>query len=148
MNDAQLNTWLKDEGFDPAQSDPRIGNRASPLMHAARHGRADVLAALLARGVDPNALNADDNGALWFACFADSGDCVDALVAAGADLDQQNVNGATALIYCASAGKAARLRQLLVAGADVSRQTLDGFTALDACANLACLQLLRARAAP
>lgn len=144
MNDVQLNAWLKGEGFDTHHADPRISNRATPLMHAARHGRADVLTALLARGADPNALNADCNGALWFACFADCGACVDALVAAGVDLDSQNVNGATALIYSASAGKTERVRQLLAAGADTGRRTLDDFTALDSCANLACLKLLRA----
>jgi ankyrin repeat protein len=146
MTDERLDIWLREQGFDPAQPGLRIGNDTTALMHAARHGRADLLAALLARGADVNALNSDGNGALWFACFADSGPCVEALIAAGAVLDNQNVNGATALIYCASAGKSARVAQLLAAGADVRRKTLDDYTALDSCANLACLKLLRAAA--
>lgn len=146
MTDEQIDLWLREQGFDPARPELRIGNGTTTLMHAARLGRADVLAALLARGADANALNADCNGALWFACFADSGPCVEALIAAGAHLDNQNVNGATALIYCASSGKSARVAQLLAAGADTRRKTLDDFTAADSCANLACLKLLRAAA--
>lgn len=113
-------------------------------MHAARHGRADLVAALLARGNDPSTLNADGNGALWYACYANCGACVDLLIQASVDLDTRNVNGATALIYAASAGKAERVRQLLAAGADPSIKTLDDYTALDSCATRECLKLLRA----
>lgn len=146
VTDEDLRAWLAASGFPPDAADPRLANATTPLMHAARHGRVDLVAALLARGADPNERNADGNGALWFACFADHGGCVDALAAAGADLDNQNVNGATALIYCASAGKAERVRQLLAAGADWRPKTLDDYTALDSCANRACLDLLRGAA--
>jgi ankyrin repeat protein len=148
MNDDTLSAWLTEAGFDTGHPDPRIANGMTLLMHAARHGQADVVRSLLARGAAANALNADGNGALWFACFADCGDCIDALVAAGAHLDNQNVNGATALIYCASAGKSERVRQLLGAGASLQPRTLDDYGALDSCANRECLNLLRAASRP
>jgi len=141
-HDSDLDRWLAESGFDGP--DARLANAITPLMHAARQGRADLVAALLACGAHPSTLNADGNGALWYACYADCGACVDLLVEAGVDLDTRNVNGATALIYAASAGKAERVRQLLAAGADPRIRTLDDYTALDSCATRECLKLLRA----
>jgi len=142
MTDAEFDQWLTASGF--SGPDDILPHAITPLMHAARHGRAEVVAALLARGGNPSTLNADGNGALWYACYADCGTCVDLLVRAGVDLDTRNVNGATALIYAASAGKAERVRQLLAAGADASIRTLDDYSALDSCATRECLKLLRA----
>ena len=124
--------------------DRALPNGTTPLMHAARVGDIEAVRELLDRGADPALTNADSNGALWFACFADSEACVAALIQAGAPLDNQNVNGATALIYCASAGKTPLVRQLLDAGANPELMTLDDFTALELAANLDCLRLLKA----
>ena len=149
MNDTALKTWLEHEGFPSADSlqqtlHGRIANATTPLMYAARMGRIGYIGELLSRGADPRELNADGNGALWFACYASSAPCVNALLKAGAPLDSQNVNGATALIYAASAGKTAIVQLLLDAVADPALETLDGFTALDLAANRACMKLLRA----
>lgn len=148
MNDNELKNWLSDAGFNV--SDPlttninsTIANGNTPLMHAARLGNADVLNALLLRGADPTLLNADSNGALWFACFSNSESCATALIKAGAPLDTQNINGATALIYCASAGKTPLVRLLLEAGANSVLMTLDDFTALELAANRECMKLLK-----
>ena len=151
MNDNELTCWLLQAEFkitDPLQAGINgiISNATTPLMSAARQGNIEVLKALLARGADPAALNADGNSALWFACYANSEDCVAALIAAGAPLDSQNVNGATALIYCASAGKTAMVRQLLDAGATPGLMTMDDFTALELAANLECMRMLKAAA--
>ena len=151
MNDNELKCWLSQAKFkvsDNLQADinDTIANATSPLMHAARKGNIEVLNALLARGADPTLLNADSNGALWFACFANSEACLAALVNAGAPLDTQNINGATALIYCASTGKTALVRQLLDAGANAGLMTLDDFTALELAANLQCMRMLKAAA--
>jgi ankyrin repeat protein len=148
MDDRELKSWLLQAGFkisDPLQTNinSTIINATTPLMHAARLGNAEVLNGLLARSADPTLLNSDSNGALWFACFANSEACVAALVKAGAPLDSQNVNGATALIYCASAGKTLLVGQLLEAGANTELMTLDDFTALELAANPACLKLLK-----
>jgi ankyrin repeat protein len=149
MNDTALKAWLENEGFPSADSlqatlHGRIANATTPLMHAARMGRIGYIGELLSRGADPREMNADGNGALWFACYADSAPCVNALLKAGAPLDSQNVNGATALIYAASAGKTAIVQLLLDAGADTALETLDGFTALELAANRTCMKLLRA----
>jgi uncharacterized protein len=150
MNDNQLKCWLVQAGFgasDPLHRDDInqvLGNGTTPLMYAARSGELEVVQALLARGANPALMNADRNGALWFACFADSEPCVTALVEAGAPLNSQNVNGATALIYCASTGKTALVALLLEAGADADLMTLDDFTALELAANHQCLRLLKA----
>jgi uncharacterized protein len=148
MNDSELKIWLESEGFpisSPLQEclDGRIANATTSVMHAARLGRADLVAALLVRGADPSMMNADGNGALWFACFANCIDCAHALIEAGAPLDSQNVNGATALIYAASAGKTEMVGLLLDAGANATLETLDGFTALELVANRACMKMLR-----
>jgi len=152
MNDNELKCWLLQAEFkvsDALQADVNgtTVNSTTPLMHAARIGNIDVLHALLARGADPAVMNADGNGALWFACFANSEECVAELIAAGAPLDSQNVNGATALIYCASAGKTDLVRQLLDAGANDDLMTMDDFTALELAANLECMRVLKAAAA-
>ncbi|MFY9259999.1 MAG: ankyrin repeat domain-containing protein [Gallionella sp.] len=148
MNDHELNAWLLQAGFKLSEtlSDPinaTIANATTPLMHAARFGNDEVVNALLARGANPSLLNADLNGALWFACFADSVSCATALIQAGAPLDSQNINGATALIYCASAGKTPLVRLLLDAGANTTLMTLDDFTALELAANRECMKMLK-----
>lgn len=148
MNDNELKCWLLQTEFkvsDPLQTNINgtIANATTPLMHAARLGNIEVLNALLKRGADPALLNADKNGALWFACYANSEACVAALINADVPLDSQNVNGATALIYCASAGKTSLVRQLLDAGANTALMTLDDFTALELSANYVCLKMLK-----
>jgi len=150
MNDTALKAWLENEGFPTADSlqqtlHGRISNATTPLMHAARLGRIGYIGDLLSRGADPREMNADGNGALWFACHAGSAPCANALIKAGAPLDSQNANGATALIYAASAGKTGIVQLLLDAGADTTLATLGGFTALDLAANRGCIDLLRSR---
>jgi len=149
MNEKEIKFWLIQAGFniaEPMQANinSTISNATTPLMHAARLGNIEVLNTLLTYGAAPALLNADSNGALWFACFANSEVCVDALIKAGAPLDTQNINGATALIYCASAGKTPMVRQLLAAGANTELMTLDDFTALELAANSECMKMLKA----
>lgn len=148
MNDNELKCWLLQAGFkvsDPLSAgiDVTLANNTTPLMHAARTGNVEIIEALLARNADPALLNADSNGALWFACFADCEAGVAALIKAGAPLDTQNVNGATALIYCASAGKTPLVRLLLDEGANAQLMMLDDFTALELAANIHCMRMLK-----
>lgn len=145
MNDSELKCWLLQSGFnvDALNIEVATVNGTTPLMHAARLGDIEALAALLARGADTRAMNDDKNGALWFACYSNNEACVTALINAGAPLDTQNVNGATALIYCASTGKTPLVRLLLDAGANAALMTLDDFTALELAANIHCMRLLK-----
>lgn len=145
MTEAELHAWQGGAGFTPgAGLDAALADSHTPLMRAARAGRDDVVAALLARGADPNRVNGNGNQALWLACFADSEACARELIAGGAELDHQNDSGATCLVYAASAGKTAMVRLLLEAGAKPCLVTQDGFSALDLAANRECLWLLRA----
>ncbi|MDD2929765.1 MAG: ankyrin repeat domain-containing protein [Sideroxydans sp.] len=148
MNDNQLRCWLAQARFhvsEPVETDINrpLANSTTPLMYAAQTGDLDVVRSLLKRGADPALLNADGNGALWFACYSDNAACVSELIKAGAPLDTQNVNGATALIYCASAGKTPLVKLLLEAGANTELMTHDDFTALELAADLNCLRLLK-----
>jgi ankyrin repeat protein len=148
MSDKALKFWLIQAGFninEPLRDNinSRISNGTTPLMHAARLGNIEILNTLLTHSADPSLLNADNNGALWFACFANSEASVEALIKAGAPLDTQNVNGATALIYCASAGKTPMVKLLLAAGANTELMTLDDFTALELAANRECMKMLK-----
>ena len=148
MNDNQLRCWLAQARFhvsDPVQTDINrpLANSTTPLMYAAQTGDLDAVRSLLKRGADPALLNADGNGALWFACYSNNAACVAELIKAGAPLDTQNVNGATALIYCASSGRSPLVKLLLEAGANPQLQTHDDFTALELAADLECLHLLK-----
>ena len=147
MGNYEIKLWLTQAGFnitEPLQINSTISNATTPLMHAARLGNIEILNTLLSLGADPTLLNADSNGALWFACFANCEVCVETLIKAGAPLDTQNINGATALSYCASAGKTPMVKLLLAAGANTELMTLDDFTALELAANRECMKLLKA----
>ena len=142
MNTA-LNHWLQK---DPYQSNPPLSanSRDEPaLILAAREGRADILAELLADNPDLTATDKYGNNALWAACFAEASDCISLLLNAGIDIDYQNPSGATALIYSSSSGKTAVVEQVLQAGANYQLTTQDDFNAFDLAANRQCLLLLR-----
>lgn len=139
---ADLPAWLQAQGFADAHRAGPHGN--TPLMHAAWRGEAAIVAALLACGVDRQAVNHDGNTALWLACVANDPALVTQLVAAGLVVDHANLTGATCLMYAASSGKPAIVATLLSLGADPLRTTQDDFSALDMAASLDCLRLLRA----
>jgi ankyrin repeat protein len=148
MNDTALKAWLENQGFPASGSlretlHGRIANATTPLMHAARMGRIGYIGDLLSRGADPRAMNADGNGALWFACQAGSAPCVNALIKAGAPVDSRNFDGATALTY-AAAGKTEIVQLLLDAGAAPTLATRDGLTARELALSSACMKLLQA----
>lgn len=144
---AELLDWLARHGFafdDSADvMTATIANATTPLMHAARLGKAERVGELIACGAALDAVNLDGNNALWLACFAGNLAAIGMLIANGIDMNHQNDNGATCLMYAASAGKTAVVAALLAAGADVRLESLDGFSALDMAANIECLTLLR-----
>jgi thiosulfate/3-mercaptopyruvate sulfurtransferase len=113
------------------------------LIVAARQGRADELALLLAEDTDLDVTDKYGNNALWAACFAEAADCISLLLQAGININFQNPSGATALIYSASSGKSGVVEQLLQAGANYSLTTQDDYNAFDLAANRQCLLLLR-----
>ena len=72
----------------------------SPLMLAAYHGHAATVAALLARGADPDLRNGRDQSPVAGALFKGEDEVVRLLVGAGADLDAGSPRGrATAAMF-------------------------------------------------
>lgn len=140
----QLNTFLAEHGFSPANLDAaQADGQFTPLMRAAKLGRGEIIEELLAHGVDLNARNTDGCNALWLACYNGDHAIIERLIAASIDIDNQNGNGASCLMYVASNSKPDLVRLLLENGADASLKNFDDFSALDLAASLACLKLLR-----
>lgn len=139
-----LAAFLVEHGFSPENIDaPQADGRFTPLMRAAKLGRLDIVEALLALGVDLNAINADGCNALWLACYNGDHALIKRLIAAGIEIDRQNGNGATCLMYVASNSKPDLVKLLLDHGANRELKNFDDFSALDLAASLACLKLLK-----
>ena len=99
-----------------------------PLHHAAIDGGLARLRALLATGVDVDAMDFSPGGrtALRWAAFKGQTACLEALLAAGASVD---VGGSVTPLHSASAaGQVACVRALIAAGADVNRACQSGQT--------------------
>ena len=127
----ELKQWLLENSYSQTNLNDsgKYGN--SPIMKAAREGKASLVKELISLGVDLNIKNVDGNSALWNSCFANSYECFELLISAGIEIDSKNVNDVTSLMYCASAGKEDFVELLLKHGADCSYENLDGFKAID-----------------
>ena len=104
----------------------------TPLMRAARAGRADVVQRLLKAGADPSAMRPVFTAtALTEAIDSEQPDVVQALLAGGAAVDQAiNSHHVTPLHYAAKRGNAQIIELLLKAGGSVSATDDDGRTPL------------------
>ena len=140
---ADIETWLSDNGFEIQQPDSPNTKGQHALIFAAQQGRDDVAKYLIAQGMDLTVTDAYGNNALWAACFAEAKACITTLLNAGIDIDFQNSTGATALTYASSSGKHEVVSQLLQAGANPLLTTQDDFSALDLASTRQCLKLLR-----
>ncbi len=135
--------WLAHNGYSGCDVNERGFNGETPLMTAAKKGVPAIMIELMDHGADLNAVNNDNNSAVWLSCFSNNVFALMLLIQEGADLNIQNVNGATPLIYAASKGRFAMVQLLLSAGADFNCVTMDGFSALDVAASLKIIKLLR-----
>jgi uncharacterized protein len=99
-----------------------------PLLEAARNSDATTLRALLQKGADVNAAEADGTTALHWASYRDDGDSADLLIRAGAKVDVANDLGATPLWTASLNGSEAMVRRLLAAGANPNAALLAGET--------------------
>jgi ankyrin repeat protein len=101
------------------------------LFSAATSHDLPRVKALLAKGTDVNAKNANGATALFGASYYGNLDVVQALLAKGADINARS-NGATALFVASQEGHFPVVQVLLAKGADVNANASDGRTALDA----------------
>ena len=96
----------------------RVGGY-TPLHLASRAGNADVVAALLDAGADPDLLTGTGAASLHFAAEANGVEVVNALVGHGADVNvRDGYSSRTPAMFAASRNSAAALQALLDAGAD------------------------------
>ena len=104
------------------------GDGVTALHWAARHGDADLVAALLAAGARTRVgTRFGEYTPLHLAAERGSAPIVKALVAAGAMADAKTSTGATPLMFAAAAGETGAIAALLDGGADVNAKEDDRF---------------------
>ena len=85
---------------EPELSTEKGGNpkgRLTPLMYAARDGKANAVRALIEGGANLDAVNGDDSTALLLASINGNFDIAKLLVEAGADVNMASIDGAAPL---------------------------------------------------
>lgn len=111
---------------------------------AAEHGDAEFVSAMLAEGVDINAVSEEEDTALHKAAENGHAEVVKLLLAHGADVEALDSTDSTPLISAALGGSTEVVRLLLEAGAD-AKASASGTNALHRCVddgNLELIQLL------
>lgn len=108
---------------------------SATLHSAAQAGDLQQVQALLASGIDANAVDGEGNTALHLAAFNGHLDVVKALLAAGADVNAQDAQGWTPVFKAAynhelDCGFAPVVQALADAGADVNHRIFYGLTPL------------------
>ena len=104
------------------------GDGVTALHWAARHGDADLVAALVAAGAQPRVgTRLGAYTPLHLAAERGSASIVKALVTAGAIVDAKTSTGATPLMFAAAAGDTGAIAALLDGGADVNAREDDRF---------------------
>jgi uncharacterized protein len=99
-----------------------------PLVEAARRSEGAVLRALLQKGVNVNAAEADGTTALHWASYRDDIESAGLLIRAGAKVNAANDLGVTPLWTASLNGSEAMVRRLLDAGANPNAALLAGET--------------------
>jgi len=102
--------------------------RDLPLVDAARNTDRAAVRALLQKGTDVNAAEADGTTALHWASHRDDLESADLLIRSGANVNAANDLGATPLWTASLNGSAAMVRRLLQAGANPNAALLLGET--------------------
>jgi ankyrin repeat protein len=135
---------LVEGGADPETPIQFGENSWTPLIKAAREGRAAIVRFLLEKGAKVNAASSD-GGELPLSQAASRGydDVVEILLRAGADAKAKNKDGYTAFFFAASEGHLDVADMLLAAGADVNAEDRYGITALMTASSICNPELLR-----
>ena len=117
---------------------------SSALIDAVKRQDRAAVSALLDRGADVNAAEADGATPLHFAAEADDLALIDALLEAGASVNAKNRFNVTPLELAAQNGDRAAVERLLAAGADVNATSREGQTALMSAARTGKLDAVEA----
>ncbi len=121
--DAEMTELLVEAGAT-LEARTRVGEY-TPLLVAAKSGRARLIPGLIDAGADPRAATTTGVTALHFASATGWGPAVQALVDAGADVNAADAaQGQTPLMFAAASGRAEAIRILVGAGATVDQPTL------------------------
>jgi len=118
-----------------------LANSYNDALNAARHGRTQEIVSLLQRGVDPNAIDRQNNSLLILAAREGHPDTVKALLAGGADPSYRNQAGDSALMLATLKGEQKLAEMLLEGGAELDHH--DGWNALHYAALSGQLDLLK-----
>lgn len=102
----------------------------TPLILAARVGRADAISRLIRAGADPAVVDEHGRTAFAWAAISDDPTTVKALLAEGLDINRQDNLGRTPLMTAAEADNPRMVRLLLSFGANVLLRDEHGDTAL------------------
>ena len=121
-----------------------LAAQSRTLIDAAKAGDATAVRALLAKGADANATDADGSTALHWAVENDDAELTSALLAAGARPRVANRHGIAPLHLAATNGNAAIVQRLIVAGADVNGATPGGETPLMMAARTGTPEIVKA----
>lgn len=96
----KLDRWLSSKGIADCDVNARINaQHQTPLMLAAKQGRADLVHELVEAGADPNLTDVNGNNSLVHACLGRQQECIRLLINADVEIDNSNVYGFTAMDY-------------------------------------------------
>ena len=122
---------LMKAGADPNDELNNINSGETPLMHAARAGKADAVRMLLLAGARVNAReNWNGQTALHWAAAEGHGEVVAALIEGGADIRQRSNAGSSPFLFAVRKGDMASVKAFLDAGANVNEKRVDFATPL------------------
>jgi len=123
-----------EEGKEDAEIDALEDLRGTQLIAAIKSDRMEQLSALLAEGINVDAVDAKGDNALIYAAWDGKNDIVQYLLDQGANVNHKNRIGWTALLSAVTAGHLDTVGLLTTSGADIHVASLGGKTALMAAA--------------
>ncbi len=131
QGNANILDQLMKAGADPNDKLNEVNSGETPLMHAARAGRADAVRLLLLAGARVNASEGwNGQTALHWAAAEGQGAVVETLIEGGADIRQRSNAGSTPFMFAVRKGDERSVRAFLAAGADVNEKRPDLATPL------------------
>lgn|GEM_PF-2167762 len=116
-----------DKRVDVNSVHPRIPDKHTALMAAARHGQVQALQLLIDAGAKVDLRDASGRTALFYGVGSERSDAVLVIIKAGADVNAKDNNGKTPLVLAVEVGNRQIVQQLILAGADLDvRYQKDG----------------------